>query len=300
MSKVVLVTASYDLNFYLTPIGSQKEIQEPHFNKVQLGPAQINRIVQADQTKIAFCTNPAVIIYDTNGGKSVHYCGHQTNVTGIVFSGDKFYTCSEDRTIKAWTMGIGRMQASIGTGASLNGIELLPDGNTLATCNEKGVIELFDLRRPSEASSSLSLANTPVRSMAATKDGQKIVAVTHDGKGYFVRIENGSLTKELDFDAHAEIPLKVTISPDEKHFVTTGSDSKVKMWGMEKAESEGEFEAADMTKYVWDAAFTPDSRMLCTGGTDKIARVWDVETHEKIGQFEWHSKGVTALCVATF
>ena len=60
------------------------------------------------------------------------------------------------------------------------------------------------------------------------------------------------------------------------------------------------FETPDMTKYIWDAAFTPDSKWLCTGGTDKCARVWDVQTKELLAHFTWHKKGITALNVITY
>ena len=299
--KVSLVCASYDLTYSITQLNGAGELSKQHNETKQaFATAQANRIVPTTDNRFAICTNPLIIIADPRGSKAGSYNGHQTNVTDAVFVENQFYTCSEDRTIKIWGKNVCRPQCSISTGASLNAISILPDKNTLVTCNEKGAIEMFDVRNTAERLSAISIASCPVRSMAVAKEGTKIIAAMQNGTVHFISNDNATMKDEKEFIAHKGIPLRLVVSPDEKYFVTTGNDSAVKLWDLNTGDSAGSFEAQDMTKYVWDAAFTPDSAWLCTGGSDKIARVWDVQSKTLLAHFEWHSKGITALNVIKY
>ena len=299
--KVGLVTASYDLTYSITVLNGPGDLSKQHSeSQVQYASAQANRIVPTLDGRFAICTNPFLLVYDPKGNKTSSFNGHQTNVTDAVFTDNQFYTCSEDRTIKFWSKSSSRSHGCISTGASLNALALLPDKNTLAVCNEKGAVELYDVRN-NERLSAYTIAQSPVRSMAITKDGTKVLAAMQNGTVHFLNIEdNKNLKHDKEFVAHKGIPLRLVISPDERYFVTTGNDSTVKLWDLQTGESAGAFETPDMTKYIWDAAFTPDSKWLCTGGTDKCARVWDVQTKELLAHFVWHKKGITALNVIQY
>jgi len=298
--KTYLVAASYDLTFSITPLID--EIASSHYEaKHAFASAQANRIVPTDDGKIAICTNPSVMIFDPKSlsSKPTTYSGHQTNVTDVVFNGSTFYTCSEDRTCKIWSRTIPRYQASFNTSSSLNSIYLMPNKNQVITSNEKGHIEMWDNRKFDRVFF-VKIASFPIRSLAVNKEGTRLVAVTHNGQGHIYNITDSGFEKVLEFPTNHTIPLRVIISPDENFFVTTGSDSKARLWEFETGKQVGIFENSSMTKYLWDASYTPDGKYLCTGGTDKLARVWDSSNQSLVASFDWHGKGLTCLSVMNF
>ena len=299
--KTSIIAASYDLNFSITPIIS--DLSNSKFEaKQSLGSAQANRIVTTEDSKFAICTNPSILIYDPKSlnSRSIVYQGHQTNVTDVVFNGNTFYSCSEDRTCKIWSRSSPRPTGTISTSSSLNSINLTPCKNYLITANEKGQVEMFDIRN-AEKVNSIKISTVPIRSLALTQDGKKFVAVTHNGLGHIYSILDNNFEKISEFEAHpGAIPLRVVISPDSNSFVTTGSDSIAKLWDINNNQLKDVFKNQNMTKYLWDAAFTSDSKMLITGGTDKFIRVWDISTKEILATFDWHAKGITCLSIINY
>lgn len=305
----ILISASYDLNVYLTKLNKDSDLNNLETTSFKIQNTQVNRIVGTKDRKFMICTNPHMSLYDPNNtSKPIsQYLGHSTNVTDVVFNDDTFYSSSEDRFIRKWSRNSPKFNGYINTEASLNAIDIIDD-NHLIVCNEKGNVEIYDIRsEENKPVFSLNLSHSPVRSMALTKNKKNLVAVTHDCKGFHIGVDHSSLNIIGKFDTNvsdqpsektnnASIPLRVVLSPDESNFVTTAADSSIKLWSRKDLSYIGEYRS-DVTKFVWDAAFTSDGKLLITGGTDKPIRIWDYESRNLKASFTAASKGITCLAI---
>lgn len=71
----------------------------------------------------------------------------------------------------------------------------------------------------------------PIRSLAATSNGQLLVAGSHDGAIYVWQITpSGEFIVYQKLNAHDGPILKVQCSPDKKRLASCGADKKVKLW----------------------------------------------------------------------
>ena len=163
--------------------------------------------------------------------------------------------------------------------------------------NEKGQVEMWDIGSTKQVAS-YKVSQLPVRSIAISKDGKKIVAGCHDGNVAVLGVEDNGFTEIQKFQAHDDALLRVEISPDNSCFATTSADSTAKLWDFESCALKHKLADPEQKKWVWDAAFTPDSKFVCTGGTDKFYRTWSCESGEMLNSSNGgHTKGITALAI---
>jgi G protein beta subunit-like protein len=179
------------------------------------------------------------------------------------------------------------------------------------TGNEKGQLELWSIGE-SKRISCLSVSPLPIRWIALTKDSKRVVAGGHDGNVYIVDVARhlDEANPQRDFHvierAHDGPILRLAVAPDGSSFVTTGSDSKAKLWDLNANGAHMHtLEHPEQRKWIWDVAYTPNSESVVTAGTDRHVRTWSVSD----GQFLFdptdpkpgittdlkHSKGITAL-----
>lgn len=298
-----VVSAGYDLYVVVSSITSDPLRQR--FTRMPVTNSQVNRIVISNDNKIAVATNPYVIFFDPmiQNAKPAQYTGHMTNVTDIVINDKVFYTCSEDRTWQVWDRNQPsiKSQRKCQTSSALNAIALHPNGSNIITANEKGQIELWDINSSGASSKPIAthrLSSIPVRSIALSNDGTKMVAACQDGYTFVLEVDSVGFTEKNKIQAHSDAQLRCCISPNEKYFVTTSADSTAKLWDFEKFECIHTLTEVDQKKWIWDAAFTPDSSLLVTAGTDKNYRTWDVKTGKCIYKNDSaHTKGITSLAI---
>ena len=293
------VSAGYELAVTITPLFDNQP-PFPRTNKIGVANSQVNRVVVTDDRKIAVAMHPSIMIYDVQnqGSRGVQYSGHMTNVTDIVFAGDVFFSCSEDRTWQVWDRRHqNRAQKKRGTTSALNSLALHPSQKTLFTANEKGQVEMWDIAS-TEMIASHKVSQLPVRSIAINGDGTRLVAGCHDGNVFILGIEDGGITEVQHFLAHDDALLTVAVAPDSGSFVTTSADSTAKLWDFGSCTLRHALSHPEQKRWVWDAAFTSDGKFVCTGGTDKVYRTWNCETGAMVFASDGgHSKGITALAI---
>ena len=299
-STPFLLSASLDLSITLTKIFEWE--QPPRNQTYTILNSQVNRIVVNDDKKFAAATNPYVNIYNpTVREKLNQFTGHTGNVNDVVFSGSNFYTCSEDRTWKFWNPSQGtRPQHSVCTDSPLSSMSLDPTGQYLFTSNEKGYVEVSDVRSYS-AVASHRVSTCPVRTIALSHRGDRLIAGCQDGSTHVLDFDGTCLHELHSFRAHDDVQLRCVISPDDSFFVTTSADSTAKIWNFKDFSHQHTLTDATQKKWIWDAAITKDSKYVVTGGTDRTYRTWNAETGEKVfSNGSSHSKGILALAIFEF
>jgi G protein beta subunit-like protein len=299
MSVPSIVTAGCGLSIQLSPIfkGQPTAIK---FQKITFQNSQVNRIVVPSENRVAIAANPWIVLYDIqpNGTNKPTLCqGHQANVTDLIFLDSHFFSCSEDRSWQIWDRGQPRAAAKVATSSALNSMAL--HDPLLITANERGQVDLWDVRATDHPVASRRVGQLPVRSIAWPRSGAGLIAGCHDGTVCIIDVRDDGFGDSRQFRAHDQTLLRIALAPDESAFVTTSADSSAKLWSLATfGQNLFVLQDADQVKWVWDAAFTNDSRFVCTAGTDKFFRTWDCQTGKLLWKNgEAHSKGITAIAI---
>lgn len=134
---------------------------------------------------------------------------HTGPITGLAMTeaADVVFSCSSDRTVRAWDPGTGEHQGVLGGSAGpITGQDLAPGGGTLATLTNDGWLSLWDAERRSLThmwelgKGARALALTPDGSHAVLGDDHEIRVVSLDDGSVVRRLELGGTPKPVIVD----------------------------------------------------------------------------------------------------
>ena len=166
-----------------------------------------------------------------------------------------------------------------GGGTLLPGVSFSPDGATLATASELGVL-LWDVA----TGASLTVTGSwDVSDLAFSADGEMIA---------FARPEQGGAevwdvaTRSLIVDVEGLTPppdwdLSVALSPEGRMLAVGGFGSVVYLWDVRTGKLVRELDQGGYGAFALE--FSPDGRTLAVSGFEPVASLWDVATGTQIG-----------------
>jgi WD40 repeat protein len=133
----------------------------------------------------------------------------------------------------------------------------------------------------------------PVRGVAVTRDGGRVVAGLDDGT---VRVWDANTGAELlQLKGHSGPVRAVAVTPDGARIVTGSDDNTARLWdastGAELLKLTGH------TAPVFGVAVTPDGGRIVAGSDDKSARMWDGKTGAELLRLTGHTGAVLAVAV---
>ncbi|VDO97583.1 unnamed protein product [Soboliphyme baturini] len=142
--------------------------------------------------------------------------------------------------------------------ASIQCLDVDPEGTMLAAVNNKGMCYLWNL----------------ISGIAAN--------------------ESTRLNPKIRVQVHQRYALKCKFSPDSTLLLTTSADHTAKVW---KTADFSELSVLTVPgqKWVWDCAFTLDSQYALTCSSDNAVRLWRIEGGAPVREYIGHQKAVTAL-----
>jgi len=188
------------------------------------------------------------LLWDVERGQIIDtFAEHKSNLTNIrLFGENTFLSSSTDKSIKLWDVRTsakrGSIQTLTGHASDVNGITVLPDGATLASCSEDGTVRVWDLRAYGEVSSFGQLAQPDEGDPFSDGDaGFTSIAASNSGRLLFCGHSEGSVvcydvlgaTKDPAYvmnNAHEEHVSCVGVSPTGEALCTGSWDFTLKIF----------------------------------------------------------------------
>jgi dipeptidyl aminopeptidase/acylaminoacyl peptidase len=124
----------------------------------------------------------------------------------------------------------------------------------------------------------------PVRSVAFSPDGKRIVTGSFDGTARVWDVGNGQQLFPLT--GHSDAIRSVAFFPDGKRIVTGSFDRTAKVW--EIASRKEIYKLEGHTAEIFSVAVSPDGQWIATGSWDNTVRVWHAATGQHSLTFSDH------------
>ena len=161
-----------------------------------------------------------------------------------------------------------------------------PDGSTLLTGGQDGVVRLWDADT-GELSEELPSTDRPLRTAALSPDGRWVAGAAWQRVPVW-DADAGELVRELDVPG-----MSVAFSPDAEQLAVAGDDGTASLWEPATGRQRQQLRHAAT---VNDVAWSADGRFLVTAAGDG-AHLWDVASGQRIQSFTARG-GTHAVAVA--
>ncbi|MGO9464053.1 MAG: sigma-70 family RNA polymerase sigma factor [Isosphaeraceae bacterium] len=239
----------------------------------------------------------SVELFDCSGQEPVErgvLPGLTEEVRSLTFSPDgKMLALAglRDGSVRLWVMTSNAPQARVKVTPAdavlpqSNGfisVAFSPDGKTLATLAQDGVVRLCDLSTKEPANWRRLVVRTDEGNGAVIGPGGQAMPLpgaNPRGKGGIPILANG-------LQEHA----MVAFAPDGKTLAAAQPGGWIRLWNLDReGEGEGEravFPAHQGAMVTGVLAFRPDSKTLITGGGDHLIRSWDMAPNQPRQKFE--------------
>lgn len=163
--------------------------------------------------------------------------------------------------------------------------EFSPDGGTVATGDEGGVVKLWQAGNGAEIRSITTGAGS-VYSIAFDPKGRTFATGCNNGTVILWNTSTGNKVKT--FSGHNRAVSTVEFSRDGKYLVTASVDNSVRIWDVSSSSTiktlRGDtFKSAD---------FSPDGDYVVTGNDSGQARIWEVSNGKEIMAIDGASSGL--------
>ena len=201
----------------------------------------------------------------------------RSQVKAIAFSPDdkQFATAGVD--VKLWEVQTRQEIATLEHGGWVFALAFSPDGQFLATGDEAGQVNVWDVQRQ-QIVARFACDSTVVYAVQFSPDGKILVGAGYDGNIELWEVENW---KSLGALTSSGTVSTISFSPDSKILASTGHAS-VNLWQVDSGEKIATL--TEHTGWVNAVAFSPDGGTLISGGDDATLRIWDVTSYRSTPQ----------------
>jgi WD40 repeat protein len=170
-------------------------------------------------------------------------------------------------------------------------LALSRDERWLATANNMGLVEVWDLMKGDLKPQTVLQADCPVNSVAFSEDGQLLFCGLENGVFKFFEMNN--LSEGGSFEEHEKDIFSISYSASARRVVTAGWDSFIHFWDIDREQLD--YSIRGHEGYVEVLEFSPGGEWLASGGGDGTVRIWDAKEAELLGIGQKHNKAVLCL-----
>ena len=201
----------------------------------------------------------------------------RSQIKAVDFSADGQLLATAGIDVKLWNV---QTRAEIGTlehGRWVFALAFSPDGQFLATADETGQVNVWDVQRQQIVAQFIGDATT-VYSVKFSPDGKVLAGAGYTGEIGLWKVENWERLGTLSVSATV---FTVDFSPDSTTLVSTGHES-VNLWTVGTGEKITSL--TGHTGWVNAVVFSPDGETLMSGGDDETLRLWDITPYDSATQ----------------
>jgi len=223
--------------------------------------------------------------------------GHTGPVETIAFSTDyrRLFSGGADRQVILWDVSSGvPLRKYLGNRAAITSLAVSKNGKNFVSCSSSD-------RRVLLWGTD---AEVPLEELPAPPSEPNAVAINSDATQIVVGLSDGQITlyqKTMDPPAFQRITFKghslavnhVRFSPDEKSFLSCGSDRTVIVWNVQTRRPIQVFRKHQGA--VLCADFSPNGEEIVSVGMDKTALVWAIADGEIRHRLPGHVGDITAV-----
>ena len=225
----------------------------------------------------------------------------------LAFSADgKHLAVGRFRGAEVWNVETGKAEQTLeGHAGYVRCIRYSPDGKTLATSGEDGVVRFWDAQT-GEAGAKWPAAEYPVMGLAFSPDGTLLALALGDETrvtqpGPIQVWDIATATKKLDLPEHEKVANSVEFSPDGRYLISTSADEKVNVYDIAAGKALGFFDGHGRPTNA--ALFLKGTQTIVSGAGGRakgnnFVMVWNREDGEKIAEIEPHEARVTSLALS--
>ncbi len=211
------------------------------------------------------CTlSGTVTRYDTSGQPSatLHLAQGQPLCMAVDASGSQLEVGCDNGHVVAFDVATGRLVADVATGKAVRAIALAPDGRTLYSAGDDGIVHAWSLPGLSPVKASAAVGS-PLLSMTCTAAGQ-IVCGGQDG---VLRILDPATLNVVSRRTDLRGPI-VSLATHGKLVAAGTSTWKLGVWSIDGDHPVTPVEGQNGA--VWCCAFSADGKQIAAGGDDRV------------------------------
>jgi WD40 repeat protein/beta-lactamase regulating signal transducer with metallopeptidase domain len=165
-----------------------------------------------------------------------------------------------------------------------------PDGTTVASASEDGVIRLRNVASSRIVARLVGHKDT-ICGLAYSPDGKTLVSAGYDRSVKLWDVASGTETASLL--GHENWVFAVAFSPDGRYVASAGHDKTVRVWDV--ARKRGTAVYRDNSASVRALAFSPDGKTVAAGGADRAVTLWTLASGTSRARLEGHKGTIRAL-----
>ena len=249
---------------------------------------QMRRVINTESNQ-----NQPISISKNKSDFPITLKGHSSDVNTVVFAADgqKLFTGSDDKTIKAWNLN-GKQEIFTLTGHSgwIWAIANSPDNKMLASGSADNTVKLWNPLTGKEIRT-LTGHSAGVTSVAFSQDGKTLASGSWDKK---IKLWNPSTGKEIrTLKGHLQTVASVAFSPDGKMLASASWDKTIKLWNLATGEEIRTLQGH--SELIISIAFSPDGKTIASASKDKTIKLWDVDTGQLIRTLKGHFDKVNSV-----
>lgn len=241
--------------------------------------------------------------------------GHQRVIWSVAFAPRGNLLASSDAagSLKIWNAepSLSGSEMSIiqqggpGHSSPVSYVTFSPDGRTIASGCENGVVCLWDGVTGVRRCTMDNPHSYTITSLVFSNDGKILVSTSKDSTAVVWHIDGNSTPRTQILTGHSDWVRGAAISHNKEFAATASDDETVILWRIlssprsEEAQAKSDKAIAGIftghRDYVYSVAFSPDDTRLASVGDDKHVMVWDLNVagNQELPQHDMSNKRLT-------